>query len=227
MTQYSPAIDAITPIRAAGDSRAVGIGVVVAVHVVIGYALITGLAQKVVDSIRAPLEARLIEEVKKPDLPPPPPPPAQIKPRLKLTAAPPPPPFVPPPEVTVAAPPPAPTIAAFTPIAPPAPVEIRPEPPAPAPAPPPKVEQESIDVACQHMVRPLLPRRAQLEGIGGSVRAQATIRDGKVVDVQILSAKPLGVFESAVRTAMLQYGCQTNGTSEITAVQNFEFKAAD
>lgn len=71
-----------------------GIAFVIALHIVVVYALVTGLAHKVVQVVRGPLETKLIEEARKPppDTPPPPPP--------KL--APPPPPFVPPPEVNIA-----------------------------------------------------------------------------------------------------------------------------
>ena len=219
-------VEAVLPHKPDTGSHALGLGTVVLVHVLVGYALVSGLAQKMVDTVRAPIEARLIEEIK---LPPPPPPPVEkIKPVVKVTAAPPP-PFVPPPEVRVATPPPAPTIAAVTPTPPPAPVEFKPEPPPsiappPAPAAPPVV---AIGVACPQMVNPVMPRRAQQEGIGGAVKARATIRDGKVVDVQILSSTPRGLFDSAVRSAMAQYGCNTTGSNEIVAVQNFVFKAAE
>jgi hypothetical protein len=55
-----------------------------------------GLARKVVEVIKAPIETKIIEEIKKPppDTPPPPPP--------KLAA--PPPPFIPPPEVNIQVP---------------------------------------------------------------------------------------------------------------------------
>src|SRR5689334_24035444 len=88
-----------------------GLAAVLAIHVVIGYALVTGLARKVVEVIKAPLETRVIEEMKKPppELPPPPPP--------KLAA--PPPPFIPPPEINIqqpqVAPAPAITTASATP----------------------------------------------------------------------------------------------------------------
>ena len=76
----------------------VGLAAVILLHVVIAYALMTGLARKVVDVVRAPIETKIIEDIKKkapePDKPPPPPP--------KL--APPPPPFIPPPEVNIALP---------------------------------------------------------------------------------------------------------------------------
>ena len=74
-------------------------------HVLVGYALVTGLARKVVEVIKAPIETKIIEEVK----PPPPPPPENLPPPPKF--APPPPSFVPPPEINVNPPPtPAPPI---------------------------------------------------------------------------------------------------------------------
>ncbi len=110
----------------------IGIGVVVLLHVVLGWALVNGLGRRVVEVIRAPVQTRIIEEPE----PPPPPPPKNLPPPPKL-AAPPPPPFVPPPEIQIATPPPPPIT--VTPEAPPPapPVAIAPAPaPAPAPAAP-------------------------------------------------------------------------------------------
>ena len=110
--------------------HAVGIGIVAAMHLVLGWALVSGLAQRMVEVIKSPLETKIIEEVK----PPPPPPPENLPPPPKF--APPPPSFVPPPEVNVNPPPvPAPTITTTTVAPPPAPVAIAP-PPAPVVAPP-------------------------------------------------------------------------------------------
>lgn len=206
------------PVRPDGGSHAVGVGVVVAVHLLIGYALISGLAQKVVDAVRAPVDVRLIQEIK----PPPPPPVVKqiVKAVPKLT--PPPPAYVPPPQVQIATPPPAPTITAVTqtvPVAPPPPVVVAAPPARPAPV--------QIALVCPNMVTPTLPRRAEQEGISGSVRAQVTIHAGKVVQVDILSSKPRGLFDSAVRTAMLQYGCQSTGGDDVVATQNFEFKVGE
>jgi len=212
---YSPEL-----VRPEGGSHAVGVGVVVAVHLVVGYALISGLAQRVVDAVRQPVDVHLIEEVK-------PPPPEPPKPIVKTVPrqAPPPPAYVPPPVVQVAAPAP-PVIAVVTqqpqadvkPVPGPAPVAVPPAPPA-------KAEPVSIALVCPTMVKPELPRRAEQEGLGGAVRAQATIRGGKVVQVEILSSKPRGLFDASVRSAMLQYGCQGSGADEIVATQNFEFRA--
>jgi len=67
-----------------------GIAFVIALHVVILYALLSGIATNVVKIITTPIETRLIEEVKPP--PPPPPPPkklAEPPPRPKHVAPPP------------------------------------------------------------------------------------------------------------------------------------------
>ena len=116
----------------------VGITFVILFHAFIVYALVTGLAKKVVEVVRAPIETKVIEEIKKP----PPPPEIVVPPPPRLEA--PPPPFIPPPEVQIATPPPVqPTITAVPTPPPPAPVVIAPTPPpvvaevAPPPPPPP------------------------------------------------------------------------------------------
>ncbi|MGS0743454.1 energy transducer TonB [Glaciimonas sp. GG7] len=78
------------------SKNVVGITVVVLLHVALLYALLTGLARKVVDVIAQPVETKIVEEIK----PPPPPPPDKPVPPPPKTVAPPP-PFVPPPEVKV------------------------------------------------------------------------------------------------------------------------------
>ncbi len=107
-----------------------GIGFVVLVHVLVIWALLSGLGRTVVEVIKKPLNATIVEELKAP--PPPPPPPKKIVEAPKVK--PPPEVYVPPPDV----PPPvtqeAPVITAVTPtppveqhvIAPPAPRAARP-----------------------------------------------------------------------------------------------------
>jgi len=114
------------------SKRMIGVGVVLGLHLLLGWALVTGLAQRMVEVLKAPIETKIIEEVK----PPPPPPPENLPPPPKF--APPPPSFVPPPEVNVNPPPtPAPAITTTTVAPPPAPVTIAPPPrPQAPPAPP-------------------------------------------------------------------------------------------
>ena len=201
----------------------VGLTVVILIHVIVVYALVTGLAKKVVDVVRAPIETKVIEEIKKP----PPPPEIVLPPPPKLEA--PPPTFIPPPEVQIATPPPpVPTITAVTPTPPPAPVVIAPAPPpvavaAPAP-PPPRPAATSIGVACPTQVAPSMPPKAAREGITGVVRAQATIKGGKVIAVEILQTPARGVFDATVRGAMMQYVCSGVGDEEVKAIQEFVFK---
>jgi len=196
---------------------ATGLVVVVGLHVVLGYALVSGLARDIVKVIKKPLDAAVIQEVKLP--PPPPPPPKVVKLEAPKLKTPPPPAYVPPPEVTPTVAPP-PVIAAASPTPPPAPVIAPPAPPAPAPAAPPKPVKADMAASCPTQVRPDVPRGA--EGVSGVVRAQAIIRDGAVKEVTILSGPK--VFHQAVRSAMLQYRC-VSGDAEIVATQQFVFES--
>ena len=199
--------------------KLVGWGVVVAVHILVLWALVTGTARKGLEIIKKPLEPTVNQEVIIP--PPPPAPPKEIKPpepkQPKVQA--PPPPFIPPPEVT----PPTTSAPAIQSVQtpPPAPPVIAPPPP-PAPAPPaaPAGRQE-MGVACPTQVKPEMPRAAIKDGTEGVVKAQAVIRDGGVKEVTILSGPR--VFHTAVRNAMLQYRC-ISGSSDIIATQEFVFK---
>lgn len=196
---------------------ATGLVVVVGLHVVLGYALVSGLARDIVKVIKKPLEAAVIQEVKLP--PPPPPPPKVVKLEAPKLKTPPPPAYVPPPEVTPAVTPP-PVIAAASPTPPPAPVIAPPAPPAPAPVAAPKPVKADMAASCPTQVRPEVPRGA--EGVSGVIRAQAVIRDGAVKEVTILSGPK--VFHQAVRSAMLQYRC-VSGDAEIVATQQFVFES--
>ena len=205
-----------------------GIAIVVALHILIGWAIVSGTAKNALISIKKPLEAVVIQEVIiPPPPPPPPPPPKEIKPKEVPKVEAPPPPFVPPPDVAppatltapvvqaVATPPPTPAVIAPPP--PPAP----PAPPPPPPPPKPAVNRSDIRVACPTQVQPEMPRRAIQDQTDGVIRAQVLIKDGAVKEVTILSGPR--VFHASVRAAMLQYKC-TAESGEITATQEFVFK---
>lgn len=198
--------------------RVKGVVIVIALHVFLGYALVSGMARKGLNLIKKPLEAVVIQEVIIP--PPPPPPPKEIKPpepkAPKVEA--PPPPYVPPPDVAPQVVSTAPSIVSIA-TPPPAPVVIAPPPP---PAPPAKVPtRNDIGVACPTQIPPEMPRKAIQDGTIGVVKAQALIKDGAIKEVTILSGPR--VFHAAVRAAMMQYKCVTDG-GDVIATQEFNFK---
>jgi protein TonB len=191
-------------------------------HVLVGYALVTGLARKVVEVIKAPIETKIIEEVKKPieDTPPPPPP--------KLAA--PPPPFIPPPEVNIASPvQQAPTITTVTTAKPPPgppPKYVPPAPKAP-PAPAGPVVRKNVKPVGE-IVRPVFPRQAIRDGIqSGNVIAHLVIRpDGTVSEVRIIRATPPRVFDREVIRALSQWRFAPEPVGFIGEV-DIDFKLAD
>lgn len=209
--------------------RIKGIVIVVAVHALIGYVLISGMARQGLSLIKKPLEAVVIQEVIIPPPPPPPPPPKVVqKPEPSAPKVEAPPPFVPPPDVpsTVSNAPA--IVSTATPPAEPAPI-APPPPPAPVapPAPPAPVappKPRDIGLLCPTQIAPVMPRRAAQEGISGTVRAQARIQNGSVQEVTILSGPR--VFHAAVREAMLQYRCISEA-EETIVIQDFHFKVAD
>ena len=203
------------------QKHALGIAVVIAFHVIVIYALVTGLGKKIVEVIKQPIETKVIEEIK----PPPPPVERLLPPPPKLDV--PPPPFIPPPEVQIAVTPTVPNTITSSTSTPPPQTDIRPQAPA-APAAPqaPKPAVTSIGKVCSSMPQPTMPRKALQSGTGGTVIAKATIRGGKVVEVEILKSYPRGLFDAAVREAMLQYMCnpESHGSAEYAAEQEFVFK---
>ena len=168
----------------------VGFGIVLALHLLMGWALVTGLAQRLVEVIKAPIETKIIEETK----PPPPPPPENLPPPPKF--APPPPSFVPPPEVIVNPPPtPAPTITTTQVAPPPAPVTIAPPPPpvpvAPAPpAPPPVAAVAAVtNVGACAPKGEDYPPAAQRAEATGTTRIRFSIgADGKMTSASVVKS---------------------------------------
>lgn len=202
--------------------RLVGWAVVIAIHVLVLWLVVSGTARRGLQLIKKPLEAAVIQEVIIPPPPPPPPPPPKkiekSEPQPK-SVAPPPPAYVPPPEVQ----PPVSSTAVAVPSVqtPPVTPPVIAPPPPPAPPKPAPTGRAEMGVACPEQVKPEMPKKALQEGTEGVVTAQALIRDGTVREVTILSGPR--VFHAAVRNAMLQYKC-VSGPGDVIATQEFGFK---
>jgi protein TonB len=208
-------------------SQLKGIVIVLFLHAVIGYALVSGTAGKALDLIKKPLEAVVIQDVIIP-----PPTPLPVPKKVELPKDPPkmqaPAPFVPPPDLTPPAASP-PSVIVSTPKPPPAPEVIAPPAPAPAAtaavsAPAPEetgLKRIAIGIACPTQVVPEMPRRAIQDGTEGVVKAQIFIKNGMVHEVIILSGPR--VFHAAVKNAIAQYKCVADGP-EVLATQEFSFK---
>jgi protein TonB len=185
-----------------------GITMVIFLHAVAIYALTTGLARKVVDVLKKPLEVNIIEELK--TLPPPPPP--KIEPPPQQVAEPPP-AYVPPPEVQVQAPQePAPVITVVT-VAPPPPVVVVAPPPPVLVAPPPPVA--NVGVACPNYISVLSkvqsPAQAQRMGLSGEVTVEFTVSaSGAVGDVNVTKTSNR-IFNAVAVNAVSQFRCIGQG----------------
>ncbi|HJW12150.1 MAG TPA: hypothetical protein VJ598_10205 [Albitalea sp.] len=160
----STTVDLALPARASRAEREfkpkskvspIGIAVMVAFHLGVGYVLVSGLGRHAVELVKKPLDATIIEEVKLP--PPPPPPPKPIVKQEMPKVETPPPAYVPPPEV--APPPDAPSpIAAVQNAVPEAPPPAAPAAPVATPQP----ATNDIAVACPKQTRPVPPQRRSM-----------------------------------------------------------------
>jgi len=168
-----------------------GIAFVIFLHMFIVYALITGLARKVVEVIKQPIETKIIEEIKPPpppDLPPPPPP--------KMLA--PPPPFIPPPEVQVQQPPQQNTIAAVSNVKPDNPVM-----PTPRTTEAPAQSHVPAVVDFNSCAKPEYPRSSQRNEETGIVTLSFLIGlDGRVVESKIERSSGFKELDKAARSAL-------------------------
>ena len=205
----------VQPEKSATISTA-GIGVAVAFHIVLLWALMNGLGHKVMQVINAPIETKIIDEVKAPL---PPPKVIELPPPPKFT--PPPPAFVPPPELQVQAPPPPQTTISAV-VAEPPPVVPAVAPRATAPAPATAPVPVSASVACSNYAKVMgdagFPREAIRAGLEeGSALIQFTLgANGEVKDVTALSASH-PVFAKGSMKIVSQYKCA--GLGHDVAVQ--------
>lgn len=174
--------------------HAVGIGIVVVMHLVLGWALLNGLARAVVEVIKGPIDTKIIEENK------PPPPPDNLPPPKVI---PPPPSFVPPPEVVVNAPQTAaPTITVTT--APPPPVVVAPPVVAAPPPAPPRVAARLV-MADASQCKPEYPALAVKEDISNvTTKIRFTVdASGKLAGAEVVgSAGPSRAHKALDRAAV-------------------------
>ncbi len=163
-----------------------GITIVVLLHVLVAYGIVTGLGTRLVAKMVAPVETKIIEEVAPPppkELPPPPPPPEMKAP---------PPPFIPPVEVNVQQPPPQQNVIAnATNVKPPS-NELQKAPPAP-PAAPPGPAKTGVRTAAVvdfgTCAKPEWPKSSLRNEETGTVTLSFLIAaDGRVADSKIMKS---------------------------------------
>lgn len=165
-----------------------GLVAVVLLHVVMIYALVHGLARKIIEVVQPPLETKIVEEIKPPppDKPPPPPPP-------RLAA--PPPPYIPPPEIQIQAPPTAPTITAVTSVVPTVPV--------PPPSRSVAVARTPAVVDARACEKPPYPPAALRAGEIGIVKLSFLIdSDGRVLESKVEGTSGSRRLDEAARNGL-------------------------
>jgi protein TonB len=191
-----------------------GITFVILFHAFIVYALVTGLAKKVVDVVRAPIETKVIEEIKKP----PPPPEVVVPPPPRLEA--PPPPFIPPPEVQIQQPPPQQPTITVQQTPPPAPQEFRPTPPPAATVAPaaPKPAVMTAGAVCTKTVQPDVPGVSM--PVQATILVSYTIQGGKVTKMDVIRSsirpndrKVQRLLLAAIEAATQEYVCPGDFTN--------------
>ncbi|GAB3042099.1 energy transducer TonB [Acinetobacter apis] len=214
--------------------RFIGIGVVVLLHGLLIYALITGLARDVIKAVQAPVEMQIIQEVK----PPPPPPPKPIekpkiepKPVVEKTvqkpepkAVPKPAPFVPKPQVAPPTQTDAPKVTTQserpTPPSPPA-KEVTADPVPPAPAKPKGETKGVTGSASASCPTPEYPQDALMNEEQGTVRLKLDVGpDGRVTNAKVekssgsrnLDRATVNAYKKCVFGAATQDGTATAGS---------------
>ncbi|MBV8123439.1 MAG: hypothetical protein JOY60_12905 [Burkholderiaceae bacterium] len=205
---------------AAKAGRGPGLAAVILFHLLLIWALASGLAQKAYEIVKKPIMMSVIDEA-----PPPPPPPPKLERVKEQPRDVPPPAYVPPPEVTPAVTPP-PAIQAVQSVVP------HDVPPAPAPAAPapvaapakPEVQKDDIAVACpgyQRVIAQSLEDAFDRFHITGTVHSLIKVRGDQVVDV-IPESGPKAYYK-AVQAAARRIKCSAGGADEVQVSLDVNF----
>ncbi|MES2129088.1 MAG: energy transducer TonB [Pseudomonadota bacterium] len=160
-----------------------GIAIVVLLHAIVAYGIVTGLGKRMVTKMAEAVETKIIDEVKPPppkEVPPPPPPPEMKAP---------PPPFIPPVEVNVQQPAPTTSTIAVSSTAKPATNELQKAPDTTKQAPPAKSVHIAAVADFNTCAKPEWPKASLRNEETGTVTLQFLIgADGHVADSKIVKS---------------------------------------
>ncbi|MRV71369.1 TonB family protein [Duganella sp. FT92W] len=177
-----------------------GITIVVLLHILIGYGIVTGLGKRLVAKMIEPVETKIIEEVAPPppkELPPPPPPPEMKAP---------PPPFIPPVEVNVQTPPPAQNVISNATNVKPATTEIQKAPPAagtPAPPAPPAKVAATLPRGDLEKCKPEWPKSSLRNEETGTVTVAFLVGvDGRVLEAKVEKSSGFRDLDKAAQVGL-------------------------
>ena len=179
-------------------NRLTALVIVAILHVIVGYALVTGLAYEAVKKIKERVETFDVEEEKPPEEPPPPPPDQPL---------PPPPIVAPPPPISFERP--APQVQTVQLPPPPAPVQVTAPPPAPPP--PPAVSKArgarpKGQGSWAARIQENYPSAALRKEIEGRVGVRVSVGpDGRVASCSVSSPSGSSDLDSAACEGMQRY----------------------
>ncbi|RZF52638.1 energy transducer TonB [Acinetobacter halotolerans] len=192
--------------------RLIGLGVVLFLHLVIAYILVTSLTTATIKPVEKPVELQIIQDIEPP--PPPPPPKPEEKPPEppkmveKVAKMPDPPKQVekvtpvakptptPPVQNTVATPTATPVVAAPSPSPVAAPIA------APAPAPKPAGISRGVSEGSVGCKKPDYPREQEMAGEEGTVRMRLLVDgSGKVIDAKVNKSSGVKALDRAATRA--------------------------
>lgn len=212
--------------RPGGQSGRKGTGLIVVVilHLLIGWALVSGLARKAVEIVKKPIQMAVLEEMPAPPPPPPPPPPKVEKIQEVPKVQAPPPPYVPPPDIAPPVQQTAPVIQAVQ-AEPPKEAPVIAPPPPPAPPPAPVVQRAEVSVACpgyQNVLRSALAGAFEQVGVEGTVKMLLRIKGNQVVEATPQGG-PRGYYR-LVQAAARKMSCSTQGADELLVPLDVSFR---